>query len=201
MRFAPVSRSAPLPCELGRYYDVPHVHASWYDRTQDWPVLGPAHDDREVIDFPYWHYHIDYRFVSAEVLIWLRQFTVGSESAEFFFRRSPLMLLAKSRAQFTRTNAPKPTVKRAMCKRQWSSIDVIKQAGRSVEKSWFPALENAYAGKRLIHGHCPHRNVDLRSLPADADGCVECPLHGLRWHRESGELAPRFAPQGKTPCA
>ncbi|MET0100184.1 MAG: Rieske 2Fe-2S domain-containing protein [Sedimenticola sp.] len=31
-----------------------------------------------------------------------------------------------------------------------------------------------------IPSNCPHEAVDLSDVPLDEDGCITCPLHGLR---------------------
>ena len=36
-----------------------------------------------------------------------------------------------------------------------------------------------------------------QSREADPEGCVTCPLHGLRWHLESGELRPQAQVTGQ----
>ena len=59
----------PTHYEVGRFYRVPCVWASWPNlgsRPRWWPVLGPQHEDEEFIGFPYQHYHVDYRFLNAE---------------------------------------------------------------------------------------------------------------------------------------
>ena len=57
----------------------------------------------------------------------------------------------------------------------------------------FARLSKAYRNARLVNGTiCPHRGADLRGIKPDADGCVRCPLHALRWNIEdwpSGVLA------------
>jgi hypothetical protein len=53
----------------------------------------------------------------------------------------------------------------------------------------FQALEYTFRDARLLPGTvCPHKGAPLRGLLLDAHGCVECPLHGLRWHLRIGKL-------------
>ena len=54
--------------EVGRFYVVPCVRAGWPhidDKPRWWPILGPQHEDAEFINFPYQHFHVDYRFLDA----------------------------------------------------------------------------------------------------------------------------------------
>lgn len=48
--------------EIGRYYEVPTVYGCLGGKFDSYPVLGPAHEDREIIGFKWVHYHFDYRF-------------------------------------------------------------------------------------------------------------------------------------------
>ena len=57
------------------------VRAQWCHTRADWPVLGPRHEDADHLNFPYQHWHIDGRFVSAA--LWRKVKTEG-------FVRSPL---------------------------------------------------------------------------------------------------------------
>jgi hypothetical protein len=53
---------------IGRFYSVPTVQAVFNGRIDDWPVIGPAHEDAEVIGFAPIHYHFDFRFFSVDQL-------------------------------------------------------------------------------------------------------------------------------------
>ena len=58
---------------------------------------------------------------------------------------------------------------------------------------WMGTLENAYAGANAKRPDgsmvCPHRGAPLDDL-GTRGGCIECPLHGLRWHPRTGEMIP-----------
>jgi hypothetical protein len=57
---------------------------------------------------------------------------------------------------------------------------------------WLAKLEEAYADatidERLI---CPHRGAPLQGLQA-VDGCVTCPLHGLKFDCRTGALSRKI---------
>ena len=75
--------------------------------------------------------------------------------------------------------------RRVMCKAQYP---VLPYEGGLW---WQHALEAAYADTRLKAGLiCPHRGADLSTFQPDKNGCVTCPLHGLQWNVETGELVP-----------
>ena len=58
---------------------------------------------------------------------------------------------------------------------------------------WLPELEHRYrhASAKRQDGSlvCPHKQTPLDNL-GTYDGCVECPLHGLRWDADTGALVP-----------
>ena len=66
-------------------YDVQVVRANWCHTRADWPVLGPRHEDADHLNFPFQHWHLDGRFVSAD--LWRKVKTEG-------FIRSPLASVA-----------------------------------------------------------------------------------------------------------
>ena len=59
---------------------------------------------------------------------------------------------------------------------------------------WLAQLHEAYAEHQLLEGAdgrvCPHRGTSLAGLEPDGEGCVTCPLHGLRWDVGTGRLEP-----------
>ena len=163
--------------EVGKFYRVPCVlaHGRFVCGTGWVPVIGPPHEDAEIINFPDEHYHIDWRFAHARMLYRAQQ--VGRIS-EF------------GRVIMVRTNQrygdPQPIVldgpvmKRRLCRREFSTFPRMA--------SWQLALDAAYRDCKLKPGMvCPHRGIPLESVRA-MDGIVTCPGHGLRWNVETGEL-------------
>lgn len=49
----------------GNSYPRPHVRCVWHNRIRWIPVLGPPHSDKEILNFPPEHLHVDYRFLPA----------------------------------------------------------------------------------------------------------------------------------------
>lgn len=168
------------PPEIGRRYLVPVVEGRVLKRKGWWPVVGPRHEDAELINFDAQHYHLDPRFlapgewncVSAPVGAWG---VVGCY-------RHPLIFGPSGRV-------PKssPEWRPRLCRR------ALPAYPRDLAP-WLPVLEVAYADCRLTPGLvCPHRGAPLAGLPVE-DGLVTCPLHGLRWNVATGELAPTVEP-------
>lgn len=172
------------PPVVGRLYLVPFVRAWWNGKVADWPVLGPAHTDREFFQFPHRHYHVDARFVSRSAI---RGCISASEDIVSAAQRYPLS--GKSEWNDTATTfAPprdaiprgRPPEKRLRCVRadlpyHFGGQRAIQQL-RDKHGGQPCAFIVMTDGRRL----CPHRKVDLSSMVPNADGVVTCPLHGLR---------------------
>lgn len=153
--------------EVGKFYRVPCVRAQYHYVVDDWPVTGPQHEDAEFINFPYQHYHIDWRFVPQH-----RFKPLG------FHFTVPLMTSERINQQ----GLPAPVLRRRKCQRQLPDFLVSKRSER------LGALEAAYAQCKLKPGMiCPHRGIPLVGAFQDGD-VVTCPGHGLRWNVKTGEL-------------
>lgn len=169
--------------KVGKVYRVPCVRGRYYHTEGWWPVLGDFHEDKLDVGFDPWHFHLDFRFLRKWHLRRFRDEIRGHNDAAFFARASPLQLHSGGGGQFTADNPPLVVLKRRLCKREWTQNPAL------YEKTHFvAALERRYATAYLKAGRCPHRGADLSTIAPDADGCVECPLHGLRWNVATGRL-------------
>ena len=180
--------------KVGTFHNRPCVRAVWpsmYDTRPNWiPVLGPVHSDAEVLNFEPKHLHVDYRFlrkrhrkdsfhnridlVFASVITILEP--VGADGAQVKIEDLPddrYPLESYWRTMRRRFQGPYPPY----------------PPGWKIP--WSKELHEAYRDETLKDGLiCPHRGAPLEGLEPDPDGCVTCPLHGLRWSLESGELRP-----------
>lgn len=163
----PVESSEPV--KVGRYYSVPCVFVAPWNRTL--PIMGPLHEDREVIGFEEDHWHIDWRFVDTQ---WYR------DAGKFSVRHGKVI---------SAKNAGGPVVRRNLkCKREMPEFPA-QVRGNQVH--WLSKLEDVFAGTRLKTGMvCPHRGIPLAGCPVK-NGVVVCPGHGLAWCAATGELLRR----------
>jgi hypothetical protein len=169
---------------VGRFYMVPTVYGPLVSRMGIWPVLGPKHEDSEIIDFKWEHYHYDWRFFSQKDYEYIcRQ--LG--------RDTPFGYVMSERPDITRAPVEirelRPVIyRRRKCQRLMPEFP--RSLAFAKKAAWLPKLEAAYRDQRLKPGLiCPHRGASLRGLPV-TDNCVVCPLHGLRWNIETGKLVP-----------
>ena len=194
--------------EVGSFYVVPCVRAGWPnidDKPRWWPILGPQHEDGEFINFPYQHFHVDYRFLDAKAR---KLVSVALGSSLAFSAVITANNIVPEDREPDQSNSPGPKgvrglpstcppvdriaedvswlrTRRLKCKAQWPAYPDAKIV------HWLGALEMAYSGQRLKRGLvCPHKGTDLSTIKPDGM-VITCPLHGLRWNVRTGELAPR----------
>lgn len=193
---APLLSEVARP-EIGRFYMVPCMKVAdsartiWMDVGGWVPVLGPRHIDQDHLDFPWEHYHIDWRFV-------------GAQPWKYANDESDLNVLGRVLTNTDGKGALRgsPELRRIKCKREMPKFPpraAIYHAWRGDVGIKWERLERAqaFACNKLKPGNiCPHRGIDLTAF-AQEDGAAICPGHGLRWNLKTGELMPRFAP-GRT---
>lgn len=174
------------PPAVGRRYMVPFVRLMWCGKIANWPVLGPAHTDREFFNFPYRHYHVDARFLSKGMLRGSTSYFHGACDPVELSQRYPLS--GPSTWQDGDVWAPlpdavplgRPSERPFRCVRVDTpyAFGGMEQVGKLRAKHGVGACApiDLGDGRRL----CPHRKVDLSNMVPDSDGVVTCPLHGLR---------------------
>lgn len=161
---------------VGRFYRVRCVMNSgiWF------PVLGPWHDDKEIIGFEQEHFHFDMRFATKRNLQHWRTHRSHVLDDEEFCQRS----MARVVVLFT-----DEAVMVRKCLRAQHDFPMRTLDGNS---NYMQAkLEQGYAGKRMTCATCPHRGFRLDQLP-QKNGVVVCPGHGLAWNMQTGEMVSRL---------
>lgn len=65
MNGARIRELAEQECIVGKYYKILCVHLeSFYGKKNVWiPIIGPKHSDKEFLNFPAPHWHVDWRFM------------------------------------------------------------------------------------------------------------------------------------------
>ena len=166
---------------VGESYRVPVAHGTWSGIEKQWVVLGPFHEDREIIGFEHDHYHLDPRFVSKRV--WLTYTEAAGGVREIIAR--PLSVSTRGPESEGGWKAP---VFVGYQRRRMIRM-VSPEAVRSVFEAakWMGELQECYDG-HLRGTICPHRGGDLRGFAPDKNGCVTCTLHGLTWNTRTGRL-------------
>lgn len=160
--------------EIGKIYLVPTVYGPMGLRMDYWPVLGPMHEDKEVIGFPLSHYHYDFRFFNSDQWAYALRYTRGGALHGAVMCHNLNYPEAK----------PGPiTFRRRKCQRKYPEFPFGK-----AERGWLPELREKYQASIMKDLTCPHKGASLRGLPIDEAGCITCPLHGLKWNVESGKL-------------
>lgn len=171
------------PPIVGEHYLVPCVKAYTANWADDWsedegtdgtvPVLGDFHDDKEIINFPEEHIHIDFRFISS------REFKYLNAAGLIFGK-----VVSKKYITFQGYEYLNWEVRR--CNRR---MPPFPHQNPELHWTWMPWLEDAYKDKQLTCDRCPHRGMDLRSIPRDRQGNRTCPGHGLTWDKKGALVA------------
>ena len=171
--------------EVGQRYRVPCVLTKpnvWPLFGRVLPVMGPLHEDREIIQFEDDHWHVDWRFASSRKL---SRFLCAS-----YYSPEHIAIFARP-ISLKNVLEREPHFRELKCHRVLPEFPLFVGAGTPIPVPWMPELERAFAGSRLKGGVCPHRGIDLSTMRANAEGIVVCPGHGLAWNRATGELHPR----------
>ena len=202
----PSIQAEPGPMELGGLYQIPHVRTPWPGSQPNWiPVLGPRHNDTEIIGFDPEHFHIDYRFLDnqmleeAEALVspnsmyainWVYQKVIASLAPEvgddqILARLTPMGDLVE-----LHTMEPLEAPLESWYRLLPAEYKRVYPDNPTYLLPWIKELEEAYANCRLGPDmKCPHRGTDLHGLEVRNDR-ITCPLHGLSWNLKSGRLEP-----------
>lgn len=176
--------------EVGKFYSVPCIKTvaalkdGWRSiwRGEFIPVTGPLHRDVGPVNFPWLHWHVDLRFVSATVY---KELGDGQSEYARPVQKHPLHWSEgghhNSKENLDDSFVEGEVVQRRLKCKRTLPIYPYKQA------RWLPKLECELKDARLKGMVCPHRGIPLDGCPLDGD-VVTCPGHGLRWNVKTGEL-------------
>lgn len=155
---------------VGRYYLVNTVTQK--DRGNVIPIHGPLHNDSEIINFPYDHWHIDWRFVNSRMY-------------QEYVRLGGGFLMPWAWPINEEYTDQTITKRRMKCKRQFGQYMPPERI------PWLRSLEEKYRNLKMKNFICPHKGIPCNSTPA-VDGVVICRGHGLAFSVATGELVSQF---------
>ncbi|MDB6104121.1 MAG: hypothetical protein JWO52_4120 [Gammaproteobacteria bacterium] len=156
---------------IGKFYEVPAVYARDWWGFDGWiPVLGPMHEDAEIVGFPWQHFHIDWRFARRNLF----DFVANIKGPQLVYA-SPIQCPDRSGK---RVIAEGPILKRMTYKRELLPFP-------RMPNTWVPVLAKKYACTKLVNGLCPHRGIPVSAMHREGD-ILTCPGHGLQWNAITG---------------
>lgn len=164
---------------VGQMYRVPCVRVSKHHWLgSGWvPVIGPEHEDAEIVNFPYQHFHIDWRFVSD------RGFRAAGGDGLIPSRVLGIPVMREdTHSRAVIEEGPMPMLRK--CRRAMPAYP-----RRPALTAWLHELEAKFANCKMTGMVCPHRGLPLVGAQTDGD-VVTCPGHGLRWNFKTGDLVP-----------
>jgi len=150
--------------EVGTTYLVPSV----FDATYGWrPVIGPAHEDKDIIGVPGEHYHYDARFLTDEQLSEM-SFEPKRIRPELSIEEALVVIQWVTRIKGEVVERP------LVCLRRMPTF-MVRFARTKRRIHWMPRLEDAFEGARLACLRCPHKGLPLGGLPLEDGRLVVCP--------------------------
>ena len=156
---------------IDQFYKVPAIRVTEWHGHKGWlPVIGPMHEDAEFVNFPWPHFHVDWRFVSWQ--LWRRLSDVPARNHHF---GRPVQCPDR---HGNRVILEGPTLKRMTYKRDPGHFP--RECAR-----WIEPLEQSLACAKLINGLCPHRGIPVSAMHREGD-ILTCPGHGLQWNAVTG---------------
>lgn len=177
--------SSPI---VGNYYLVPCVQLipkyairEGYDLFC--PVISPLHEDKELLNFPFKHWHFDFRFVSENM--WARFVFKNGWTTNRHHGTVLHQFRLNEDQKEQQVVSIKSVYKRRKMKREMTEFPYSKNFMSKIE----PAYRKCALKDDLV---CPHRGVNLKGLPLTVDGNVVCPAHGLMWNLQSRKMVSRI---------
>lgn len=166
------------PPVVGKRYLVPCVHYIWLGRRSWWPTIGPKHEDTEILNFPWRHYHVDGRFLTQ----YQRQI-----ADRYSYNRDWQYQVSGCPLSYGAEEPPDTVTYRPLT----CTSQAVDYPFETAQADWRPKLVEAYDHQRLRRDAngvwiCPHRGAPLGSIKPDECGVITCPLHGLRWCAATG---------------
>ena len=179
------------PPVIGVKYLVPTVFFEWIGSAAPaaYPVFPFKHEDGDHLSFPWFHYHVDPRFLSARV--WRRaqkylprHYEARGRDAAFSTCQAAPLHRFKAGAPFSKQESrpmPPPEWRPLICKRN----EIPYQFADKIAVKLGPHFKGAQCRRVRTGWVCPHKRFPLGSL-APVDGVITCPLHGLQIDAETG---------------
>lgn len=168
---------------VGRQYRVPCVIRYTGGKMSFWPVIGPWHEDKDIIGFDWHHFHYDVRFLSKAQMNTLSPFRSEAYALVSVFTNETGIRGARD------TEQPVLHWKRRLLKREMPDFPSTSSVDGSKNKL-STNIEAAFKDVKMTCMTCPHRGFKLTGLPVK-DGNVVCNGHGLKWNLSTGEMVPR----------
>jgi hypothetical protein len=158
--------------EVGTFYRVPAVKVNNWHRFEGWiPVVGPMHEDAEIVHFPWQHFHVDWRFASARLWAYFKdRRAIGGHFGW------PIQTPNNDGTQVILAG---PEPRRMTYKRDPGAFPA------NITR-WQKPLREKFACAKLINGTCPHRGIPVSAMHREGD-ILTCPGHGLKWHAITGD--------------
>ena len=214
----PVGIDEGIEVEVGERVPVPQIRAKLVkSRRPSWiPVRGQGHHDLEIFRFGEWHWHIDFRFLSEDLIGEMKKReqwgpianrVIVTDAVKPILPDGQKLRNNRSKRYYALQSAQEPypystgfclavidpdTWQRTTeleCLRKELPIDP-RYREKLEQGHTHHKLQEKYAGAKWMKTwRCPHRNVSLRGIKPDRNELVHCPLHKLALCTRTGRVA------------
>ena len=167
-------------------------------QVQWWPILGLWHEDEDIIEYGWYHWHIDWRFVTKETsdeTIKRLSYEDHNELLSKVILHDEIVPEGEDRYSTWPITLQQDDRLPLTAVRKWFRYQIMIESGEPnlkwPDSPWREDLEKAFDNTRMkMNGRlrCPHRGADLSAIEPDEHGVVECPLHGLKWCTRTGNM-------------
>lgn len=195
------------PPVVGEFYLVPTVRYQWFNLKANWPVFPSFHEDKEHLNFPWPHYHVDPRFIAPSVAERVEAW--GGGHLGTLAQTHPLSIRTRKAVSENRYGDRGVDIHQAALDTE-PHPDIVwrpRQCHREQPQYIFgdaepiQRLREAFAVQQCPRNKagwvCPHKSYPLGSVEPDDRGVITCPLHGLQIDAQTGTVLPPPAAIGR----
>lgn len=164
--------------KIGEKFLVPCISEERDNKLFITPVINHPHNDNENGQKEV-HYHADYRFIkyTKEMEGWIGKYSNGKTIERI------VVINSHSTHVYCQSRRPQIGVHGTF---GYYILPVINEEFVGVTS--VELIKNSTLKHKCIHkGKCPHRGYDLSQV-VPIDGKITCPLHGLKFNSETGNL-------------
>lgn len=176
------------PPSLGKRYMVPCVCGSLFNigphsvPSEFWPVLRPSHQDSEYLP----RFRTMWKETNGE---WVEEDEVYYERDDHtpkHYHVDPRFTPESLYTPYERENSDWHTIITATSPVEFREMECLREMPiQRLFTGFGQKFVDDHRGKRLKCMRCPHKGIDLSSMPV-VDGVVTCPAHGLRYDSSTG---------------
>lgn len=172
-----------VPWVMGRPFNLGHHKIP----AQRWPVIRPAHEDSKYLP----KFRTTWVDEGGE---WVQKDETYYEKddQDFHIHVDPRFAAEELYTPYEREHQDWHGILTIESEIQWDWFMCLREMPvQRLFTGFGPRFVDDHKGKKLKCKRCPHKGVDLSTIPV-VDGVITCPAHGLRYDAESHVCISEF---------